>query len=116
MNLTANGYEPPFEGALTERERAVLFETFVSHQAMARSVIAMRENANLAVVQRCISAEHFLHCIQINRDSLKMASEIAAGALRTSRVIERNLRTLCDRGVHYRGLSDAGAALVVVRR
>jgi hypothetical protein len=83
---------------------------------MVRSIVAMRENANLAVVQRCVSAEHFLHCIQIHRESLTMATKIAAGALRMSETIEANLQTLCDRGVHYRGLSDEGAALVVVRR
>lgn len=114
--LTRDEFDGSFQDQLSTREKALLFETYVNHQAFLASITAMRENANLALVRRCVSAEHFLHCMQLQRDTLVMAHRISGGAVEMNRKIEANVRFLCDRGVHFRGLSDEGGALVVVRR
>lgn len=104
------------EGALTERERALLFEAVVAHHAMIRALRAMRENTGLCVVQRALSAEHLLHMLQAQQGTLGMALKIAQSAERLNRTIAGNMTTLSDAGVHYRGLTDEGGALVAVRR
>lgn len=87
-----------------------------AHQAVLLCTDAMRGFGNLTRVAQCDTAEHLVEAMRISGDFADNAQQIIDRYRAACAALRQRCNELSDRGLHYRGLSDEGKALLVVRR
>ncbi|MBX3352114.1 MAG: hypothetical protein KF684_04215 [Phycisphaeraceae bacterium] len=87
-----------------------------AHRAVLLCTDAMRTFGTLTRVVQCDTAEHLVEAMRISGDFADNAEKIVDRYRVACAALRERSNALSDRGLHYRGLSDEGKALLVVRR